>query len=90
MKKLLGLLDRLIPNYARLPLLAVLIMNFVAYYIPKLLESQRELHLISTALDNALPRIPAFIYIYVLAYVQCAFASSQASCWPRPLAWSFC
>ncbi len=70
MKRLLQLLRRWIPDYARRPLLAVLIFNFVAYYVPKLLESHRQLHLMSTAFDDALPRIPAFIFIYVLAYVQ--------------------
>lgn len=86
MKKISAFFDRLIPKYARLPLLAVLIMNFVAYYVPKLLESQRELHLISTALDDALPRVPAFIYVYVLAYVQWVIAytviarDSRATC----------
>ena len=70
MKQFRSLLDRLIPAYARRPLLAVLIFNFVAYYVPKALESHRELHLLSTAFDSALPRIPVFIYIYVLAYVQ--------------------
>ena len=61
---------KLVPNYARRPLLAILIFNFVAYYVPKLLEPYRTLHLLSTALDDALPRVPGFIYIYVLAYVQ--------------------
>ena len=69
-KTIRSFLNRLVPSYARLPLLAVLIFNFIAYYIPKLLEPYRELHLISTAFDDALPCVPAFIYIYVLAYVQ--------------------
>ena len=71
MKRILAFYDWLIPRYARKPLLAVVIMNFLCYYIPKAFESKRtDLHMISTALDDALPRIPAFILIYVLAYVQ--------------------
>ena len=70
MKRLQRFFDWLLPVYARIPALALLAMNFIAYYIPKLLESHRSLHLISTALDDSLPRIPAFIFIYVLAYVQ--------------------
>ena len=71
MKRILAFYDWLIPRYARRALLAVVIMNFLCYYIPKAFESGRsDLHMISTALDDALPRIPAFIFIYVLAYVQ--------------------
>lgn len=70
MKRFRIWLERLLPSYAWPPVLAVLLMNFVAYYLPKALERSRELHVLSTALDDALPRIPAFIFIYVLAYVQ--------------------
>lgn len=71
MKRLLQFYDWLIPRYARKPLVLVILFNFLCYYIPKAFESQRsDLHMISTALDDALPRIPAFILIYVLAYVQ--------------------
>ena len=71
MKRILDLYDRLIPRYARKPLVLVILFNFLCYYIPKALESHRsDLHMISTRLDDALPRIPAFILIYVLAYVQ--------------------
>lgn len=63
--------DWLIPRYARKPLVLVIVFNFLCYYIPKALESHRsDLHMISTRLDDALPRIPVFIFIYVLAYVQ--------------------
>ena len=70
MKQLYRLFQKLIPAHARRPLLAVLVFNFVCYYVPKALESHRTLHVLSTALDNALPRVPAFIFIYVLAYAQ--------------------
>lgn len=71
MKHLSEAFERLIPRYARKPLVLVIIFNFLCYYIPKALENYRDdLHMISTRLDDALPRIPAFIFIYVLAYVQ--------------------
>ena len=71
MKAIYRLFDWLIPRYARRPLVLVILFNFLCYYIPKALESHRsDLHMISTRLDDALPRIPAFILIYVLAYVQ--------------------
>ena len=69
MKRLRAYFDRIFPPYTHLPLLSVLCMNFIAYYIPKLVE-KRELFLLSTRLDDALPLIPACIFIYVLAYVQ--------------------
>lgn len=75
MKRFLHFYDWLIPRYARKPLVLVILFNFLCYYIPKALESQRtDLHMISTRLDDALPRIPFFIIIYVLAYVQWVIA----------------
>lgn len=65
-------LTRLLPTYAWLPALSVIVMNLLVYYVPKLLETHRSLHLVSTALDDLLPRVPFFAVIYVLAYVQWA------------------
>lgn len=70
MKKRFRLIERLVPRYAWLPLASLLVFNFISYFIPKLLESKRTLHTLSTAFDNALPRVPVFIFIYVLAYLQ--------------------
>ena len=89
MKPLRDLIRRVFPVYARRPLLAVLLFNFICYYIPKALESHRTLHVLSTALDNALPRVPAFIFIYVLAYVQWAVAYTVIARDSRPLCYRF-
>lgn len=70
MNRFRTLFDRLIPVYARRPLLTVLACNFICYYVPKALEGSRTLHVLSTSLDDALPRVPGFIFIYVLAYAQ--------------------
>ena len=72
MKHFRQFLDRLLPPYARVPALSVIGMNLVVYYVPKLLETHRSLHLVSTSLDDALPRVPVFAIIYVLAYAQWA------------------
>lgn len=72
MKKLKHFLDWLIPPYARLPALALILADLVCYYGTKAIDAHRVLHPISTALDDALPLVPAFIFIYVLAYVQWA------------------
>lgn len=74
MKRLRSLLDRLIPPYVRFCALALIAMDIFSYYVPKALDAQRTLHPISTALDDALPLVPAFIIVYVLAYVQWVFA----------------
>ena len=74
MKRIINLFDRILPGYARRPLLAVLAMNFIAYYLPKLLQGPEQLRLISTPLDDALPLVPGFIFIYVLAYLQWVLA----------------
>lgn len=67
------LLDKYIPKYARLPLLTVLIFNFIVYYSPKLLVSAERLHYLRTDFDDSLPLVPAFIFIYVLAFLQWGF-----------------
>ena len=72
MKKLKHFLDWLIPPYARLPALALILADLVCYYGTKAIDAHRVLHPISTALDDALPLVPGFIFIYVLAYAQWA------------------
>ena len=72
MKKIKNAIDWLIPPYARLPALALILADLVCYYGTKAIDAHRVLHPISTALDDALPLVPAFIFIYVLAYVQWA------------------
>lgn len=62
--------DELLPKYTRKPLLIVLIFNFFVYYSPKFLIPEYRLHYLSTSLDDALPVVPAFIFIYVLAFLQ--------------------
>ena len=70
MKWIRSLIDKYIPKYARLPLLIVLVFNCAAYFFPKVLVSASRYHYMSTALDDRLPLVPAFIFIYVLAYIQ--------------------
>ena len=61
---------RLIPRYAVLPLLSVLVMNFVTYYLTSCLTAAR-LHMqMALPLDARVPLVPAFIVVYILAYGQ--------------------
>ena len=70
MKLIRSLIDKYIPKYARLPLLVVLIYNFLVYFSPKFLISEDRLHYLTTAFDDSLPLVPVFIFIYVLAFLQ--------------------
>ena len=61
---------RLIPRYAVLPLLSVLVMNFVTYYLTSCLTAARSHVQMALPLDAQVPFVPAFIVVYILAYGQ--------------------
>lgn len=63
-------LKTLIPKYARFPLLAALILNCSVYWLTRPLTAGAVHYDLSTGLDSAIPFVPAFIVIYVLAYIQ--------------------
>ena len=64
-------LKNLVPEYARIPLLAVLPFNFLVYYSASFISSQMTNHMdISTVADSYVPFVPFFIVFYVLAYAQ--------------------
>ncbi len=50
----------------------VVFANIMAFFLPRVLPAISEPHNLTTSLDNAIPFIPAFIVIYVLAYFQWA------------------
>ena len=60
----------LLPSYSILPLAAVLAVNFLTYNGTRLLTGGLLHHDFSLPIDSALPFIPAFSVIYLLAYVQ--------------------
>ena len=63
-------LDNLLPPYTRIPLAAMVCVHTLAYYATRPV-SQKLVHFdFSLPIDNAIPFIPAFSVIYVLAYVQ--------------------
>ncbi len=61
---------KIIPGYARLPLLAVLFTNCFIYYIAKILAAGLEHHSILISLDSLIPFCPFFVVFYVIAYAQ--------------------
>ncbi len=64
--------NKYIPPYSHIPLLLVVAVNFLVYYVSRLINAELEHHDISSSLDKALPFIPEFIVIYILAYFQWA------------------
>lgn len=58
------------PKYAYIPLITSFILNLVIYSGSKLLTADLPHHSTAIGLDAMIPFCPAFISIYILAYVQ--------------------
>lgn len=63
-------LDKLIPKYARIPLLTALCFNMFTYFGTKVLVSPDRYHDLSAMFSDPFPLIPAFVFVYILAFVQ--------------------
>ena len=61
---------KLIPSYAVVPLLLILITNFFAYYVSKLIILGRDKWDPMIPLDDLIPLWTPFILIYLVAYAQ--------------------
>lgn len=61
---------KLIPSYAVFPLLLILVTNFFAYYVSKLIILGRDKWDPMIPLDEFIPLWTPFILIYLIAYVQ--------------------
>ena len=70
MKAIKSFIKNLIPSYAYLPLILVVSFNFISFSMTQLLMGEAGRHTLFTSLDHAIPFVPGFIYIYVLAFVQ--------------------
>lgn len=64
--------DKLLPRYARIPLLAVLLLNMLVYFLPKFFIDGSDSLDLSIPIDAAIPFWTPFILFYVGAYVQWA------------------
>lgn len=60
-------LTRFIPDSARVPLALCLLTDLLAYYLPRLI-GLGELYDFSLPLDARIPAVPAFTYVYILAF----------------------
>jgi membrane-associated phospholipid phosphatase len=63
-------LTKLIPGYSILPVILLLALNILTYNGSRLFTGYMHHYDISTPLDHALPFVPEFIIIYLLAFVQ--------------------
>ena len=63
-------MKKLIPKYARIPLLTALTINCFVYFVLRLFLRDAVHYDLSLPLDSAIPFVPSFILIYILAYPQ--------------------
>ena len=63
-------LDNLLPLYTLVPLASMVCVHFLTYYATRLITRNMAHFDLSLPVDAAIPFIPAFAVIYVLAYVQ--------------------
>ena len=63
-------LERIVPKYARLPLLLAVLFNFATYIGANLIVGDAPHTDISMAIDGYIPFVPAFMIFYILSYVQ--------------------
>ena len=63
-------LDDLLPSYTRIPLVSMVCVHALAYYATRPVTQMMAHFDFSLPIDGAIPFIPAFSVIYVLAFVQ--------------------
>ena len=64
-----GWLQRLIPRYAWLPIAVWFVLNCSVYFGARLINRNAVYHDFTLPIDREIPMAPAFILIYVFAYV---------------------
>ena len=63
-------LDDLLPSYTHIPLISMVCVHGLVYYATRLVTQKMTHFDLSLPVDGALPFIPAFSVIYLLAFVQ--------------------
>ena len=71
-KKLRSMVFRILPERSFLPVASVLALQFVTYYVPKLVNAKRPHVELKCSADDRMPFVPPFIVFYVLAFFQWA------------------
>ena len=70
MTKIKNFLCKILPGYAYIPLAAMLVFNWLVYFGTRYFTTDMKHYSMYTALDSIIPFVPAFISVYILAYVQ--------------------
>lgn len=65
-----NIIFRILPRVSIVPVLGVSLLQFVVYYVPKLLNRGRDFVDLSTRVDAAIPFTPFFVLFYVIAFLQ--------------------
>lgn len=63
-------LFKILPEYAYVPVGAMLILNFVTYFVTRLFTNGRVHHSMALPLDARIPFLPGFVVVYLLAFAQ--------------------
>ena len=64
--------NKILPRYAYVPLIIMILFNAVTYFGTRLFTGELQHHEMQTTADELIPFSPFFISIYILAYVQWA------------------
>lgn len=65
-------LSEILPIYAWIPTIVCVVFNLLSFYVTRPFTSGMRHYDLTTSFDSAIPFVPAFIVIYVLAFVQWA------------------
>ena len=61
-------MKKILPKYTYIPLLCVVVMNFVAFYATRPINSGWQHYNMTIFLDEMIPFVPAMISVYLLCY----------------------
>ena len=77
-------------KYSFLPPALLLATNLISSFVTRFFIDGRHLYNFTLPLDNAIPFVPEFIYIYVLAFLQWAICAFAVMIIDRDKNWYFC
>ncbi|MCI8608943.1 MAG: phosphatidic acid phosphatase [Firmicutes bacterium] len=78
-----------LPSYTYIPLLSILVMNFLVYFGTKFITFNAPHHDMTITVDHMIPFCPPFVIIYVLAFLQWALGYIMIARESKELCYSF-
>ena len=69
-EKIQNTIFNILPRRSFVPVLSIVLLQFVAYYVPKILNRGRVFNDLTTFVDGVIPFVPVFVVFYVLAFLQ--------------------